>query len=1200
MGQAQSKWHKDVGELTRKHGTGTSSSLGNDVLHAKLQQKTNVYLRRKRQILSGGDIDAYLGVLVKAHHDKHVALVACAHVLSRDAIRDLLQNELQVLLKDQSDVSRYMQTILAIARANPRAVGQEEVQCANALLHLCTPDISSIGRYILTLTTTLAAGAQGNVIFSPIVNSVPTAACQVLVQELEVLKTACDWSWAHAVSEWLAGVPAIYPTTENFLNSSFPDWQIWALWRPDTSRLVLWKQLDPEEQKQLRNILALEGPDFLLKINSTLREALVPVHHPPDGHFVSHKTFSVKLGNGTPSEAHTKVNQVLEILDRACSSCPSTIPLLIHIASQGGFDEENLRILTGVNNSKDPAVAASVFPLLGSPGNANQLSIIKNLLQTLELVSYQGLRDALAPRIVAVVEAAIVRLQWKLSSQLESGQAIDGVTRTLSSLANLLQGSPWLAPFLSDNFQSIMGHWPAKEDVDALLQLRLDAHGFGARVKSTLMESIDQFISARLVWRGFIEEAAQHHVYLLIRFWQETTDTDLRSAALAIAECSEISADIRGPFLENLPKMTQSFVNHVIILVKKESDMACINMVESLASRQIDDDTRACWRELLQWAIDRHEDTILNFSLMHFGVNSWFKFLEKIRILFRSRLRMSKLENDIFNQVLHAWADHLSAKYVMVLTELERKMGSRAAMKWILTGWDEQETILPLLGFLKSSAAADFQSIIQSLLVQTSPDGSNGVMILKTISLLSRATKNGLDICGRMVNLWNQGAGQIVQGMLACWLQIELSQTDIHVLQDVAKILDSETNESRGPSNPVQDLQAASEFLDGVYDDLIQEALRLESIRRALKSHDAQATSTLLLSLGMEDPSALENAMAHVLDELIDVIEKLGPGQFELSFPLTDWKPLRRTGSGVGTAQAIILRLYLDGDESTTCQKACSFMLRKSSLEVRLADLRHDPMVVTLLFAAIHAVAGLPNTILDQGLLPGYPLSNAVTLGVMEEFPAPTTLQSVPDLTASVRAMGTDVELLMSWMCTTYRGFLTLATGALKVPSMPGVYQYVLASASPEKEAAFKAHPGSSSSEVVFHGTSFDRLYSILRDGLRVLSTGPLRKHGASYGAGIYVADDPRTAWSYATQREHRAGSGWLMNELINTRVLLGCEMVRPAGTAAAAGIHVVTDESHLMVRYIFICPAVTTLPIAAHIVPAMKSTFHSLRTGSA
>ncbi|KAH9222483.1 hypothetical protein DL95DRAFT_380795, partial [Leptodontidium sp. 2 PMI_412] len=55
--------------------------------------------------------------------------------------------------------------------------------------------------------------------------------------------------------------------------------------------------------------------------------------------------------------------------------------------------------------------------------------------------------------------------------------------------------------------------------------------------------------------------------------------------------------------------------------------------------------------------------------------------------------------------------------------------------------------------------------------------------------------------------------------------------------------------------------------------------------------------------------------MAHVPDELIDVIEKLGPGEFELSFPLTDWKPLRRIGSGVGIAQAIILRLYLDGDE---------------------------------------------------------------------------------------------------------------------------------------------------------------------------------------------------------------------------------------------------------------------------------------------
>ncbi|KAH7330471.1 hypothetical protein BKA65DRAFT_59288 [Rhexocercosporidium sp. MPI-PUGE-AT-0058] len=1301
MGQAQSTWHKEIVELTRKHVASSSSDLDRNDLNAKLQQRTNVYLRRKGRNITAAALDAHLSVLVRAHPEKNVALIACAHVLSRDVIRDLLQNELQVQLKDQHDVARYMQTILAVTHANPRAIDQEEVQCVDALLHLCTPELSSIGRHILTLATTLTMGVQRNVVFSPVVSAIPLSACRLLAQELDTLKTGCDWSRAYTASAWMAGIPGASPTTENFLNCSFPDWQTWALWRPDTNRLVLWRQLDLEQRKHLGFVLVLEGPDFLSGRKGTLREALMPVHYPLEGHYVSHEKLRIKLENGTTQDLQVKVNQILDILDQACSICSSAIPLFIHFASQQVLDAENLRILAEVNNSRDTAMATRVLSLMSASSNASSITIVKKLLPALEPVSYQGLREALSPRIVLFIEEAMSRLQRKLCAQLDSGQVVDGVARTLTSLGNLLN-VPWLIPLLGDQLRSVMGRWPATEDVDAIFQLRLEVQGFGARVKSTLVQSIDQFVSARLAGRGVIDEVDVNHIYLLIRFWQETTDTDLRSAALAIAESPEIPIEIRGPCLEHLCNMTQSFVGHVVMMVRNESDMACINMIEELMSKRISDATRGCWRDLLHWGIDRRKNTLLTFALMHFSVKSWFEFLGKIKILFCSRLHDSEVENDIFNRALYSWADRLSGRYLDVLTELEKHMKSKAAMKWILTGWNERETILRPLKFLRSSAAKGFQLIIRSLLVRTSPDGFNAGTIFRAISMLSRATQSGLDICSRMVDLYNQGLGQIVQGLFGCWLQSTESSSDIPLLKEVAKILDPEITGNAMSPNSLKDLQATSEFLDREYDAIIQEALHLEGIRLALKTHDAQATSDLLLGLGMEDPSALEDAIAHIPDELIDVIEKLGPGELELSFPLAGWKPLQRIGSGVGTAQAVIVRLYLDGDEgmsfcihlspeiacsvsrsratcqkhgrhhgwmtgvgtsapdrpfcfgrtnralyqlsrdvwrhltdgflslevtynfvlsalatmssrcvvcgnplpigllrSTTCQKSCSFLLRKSSLEVRLADLRHDPMVVTVLFAAVLTVASSPSTTLATDLLRGNPLSSAATLRAIENFPIPTTLQSVPDLTLAVRKMGTDIERLLSWMCTSYRGFLTLATGALKVPSMPGVFQYVLASGSPEKETAFRAHSGSVSSEVVFHGTSFDRLYAILRDGLRILSTGPLRKHGASYGTGIYVADDPRTAWSYATQTAKGASSGWLANELRDTRVLLGCEMVASGRAAVAAGIHVVSDESQIMVRYIFICPPTTTLPIAAHIVPAMKSTFHSLRVGS-
>ena len=130
-----------------------------------------------------------------------------------------------------------------------------------------------------------------------------------------------------------------------------------------------------------------------------------------------------------------------------------------------------------------------------------------------------------------------------------------------------------------------------------MMQLHL-----GARAKSDLLHSIDNFISARLTGWEKITQADEDLVRLLIGFWKKTTDVDLRSAALAIAECPDIPSAIRETCIENLCIMpTQSFADHVILMLKNESNSACIRLVEDLMSRRINAEMRACWRDLLQW-----------------------------------------------------------------------------------------------------------------------------------------------------------------------------------------------------------------------------------------------------------------------------------------------------------------------------------------------------------------------------------------------------------------------------------------------------------------------------------------------------------------------------------------------------------------------------------------------------------------------
>lgn len=127
---------------------------------------------------------------------------------------------------------------------------------------------------------------------------------------------------------------------------------------------------------------------------------------------------------------------------------------------------------------------------------------------------------------------------------------------------------------------------------------------------------------------------------------------------------------------------------------------------------------------------------------------------------------------------------------------------------------------------------------------------------------------------------------------------------------------------------------------------------------------------------------------------------------------------------------------------------------------------------------------------------------------------ATSTLQTSSDLPAPVKRLGASTEALLSWAYTSYRGFLTFATGVLKIPSMPSAHQFVLANTFPTKKK-FTAHGTQKPGRVVFHSTSLDHVYAILCEGLKICD-GQLQKHGAAHGQGIYTAEDPSVSLGYS------------------------------------------------------------------------------------
>jgi hypothetical protein len=277
---------------------------------------------------------------------------------------------------------------------------------------------------------------------------------------------------------------------------------------------------------------------------------------------------------------------------------------------------------------------------------------------------------------------------------------------------------------------------------------------------------------------------------------------------------------------------------------------------------------------------------------------------------------------------------------------------------------------------------------------------------------------------------------------------------------------------------------------------------------------------------------------------------------------------------------------------ATYCEnRECAGIFEQADPLLRLSDAWQDPTVMGLLLAMVYASAKSGNI----ALLPGCPVTDTTTItGLLDTLP-PMTGFTAESLTLTFKVLDSSIADLLSWACCSYRGFLVSATGQLRVPNLPaGTHQFVLANAKPELEKAFAAHragPSRSSSRILFHGTSLDRLYPILCQGLRVCSGTPLARNGAARGNGIYMADEPSTSWHYANSN---TTLDWGKSIYKNKRVLLGCEFA--ATSQGSGGIHVISDPSTLMVRYVFLFPAAAAAPLAAHMTPAMISGIASLR----
>lgn len=165
---------------------------------------------------------------------------------------------------------------------------------------------------------------------------------------------------------------------------------------------------------------------------------------------------------------------------------------------------------------------------------------------------------------------------------------------------------------------------------------------------------------------------------------------------------------------------------------------------------------------------------------------------------------------------------------------------------------------------------------------------------------------------------------------------------------------------------------------------------------------------------------------------------------------------------------------------------------------------------------------------------------------------------------------------LVRWIITSNRAHIRKLLPEEEIKGMNTNHQFVLLSATPEKEAEFKllrvkaelAKGRSLGSLWAFHGSATGNWHSILRTGLKNLSNTKYMTAGAAHGPGVYLGLTSATSLSYCGKVK-----GWGKSRFgSNVQVMALCEVVnQDQGLNKHSWGFVVPDDRIVNTRFLFV-----------------------------
>ncbi|KAF2710805.1 hypothetical protein K504DRAFT_465862 [Pleomassaria siparia CBS 279.74] len=1294
-----------------------------------VQKHTDQYLKKKGR-LTQSDIDLRLSALIQNHEARDVALAACAYAMSPASVRALLNVELSVAPVTFYGFELFLHSLIAVNYSNVNAVSDLETQWARRMLGYAIHGAESAGRYLEGLCSVLATSHVPNLNMVPDFEILARRAFGDFALYLEGLRLKCLWVTAHASIAWLSKLAKTSPATtpsghllpEHLLDRHFPIWRIWATWRPDLYRTSLLNGLDCAKRGALAEMFALEGPDFITGTQRTLREGMIAQYGTKKS-LVQFQSLVVKVPTHTKEELGNMLNRLAVAMENALAGGQDGFKLFVQLTMTRPITVETLQLLEAIrtiNDAPDFHVHDALLEIYLARPKIHGLHItaLQHLIYILDDANSDALRKVLLqPWLAQGIEKCVLDCQAAVRTHMETGLAWTHLLQEFHIFLHIIKSSEHCLPILGAGLKAQLEGLPSHKTLATLVNIH-DFNG-GVKVdgkrKDPLNDAIEECCMRRYFNRGSmstgsIDHRSQHTVEAIFDVWNSTTSTQLRR--LAVIACSITGVDFvqRCGMLVHITEMPQELATEIIKIMDADDvdkEKSCIAFTRLLV-RKNDMIAVQTWKGVLYSMMEKHSDTLLDYTLRNLRVSEWCQWMLGLFSLFSDTIMDPKAAPPkILNPNVHLWAREIS-DYITPLVRLEEFLGDdRAPMLYILNGRNDhsKKELLGILDALQAAPDLDIgmEKLMQGIISKLSLDGADNLFrVDNCLKSLLKMSDQGVEAYQRVLD-WvgpKQKRGNVpltvIQVRISGWLQdADMSIIDKAAIRAIARLFGLETYEYHVSLDVLKEVAA---YYEDEERQMLAEADRLEGIKKTLKAEDPLGTAIFLKELGIQDTSPLDEEIERLPLSVRSAVEKCGDNHVEVSFPLT-LADLQRGAMGVGDAKTVLIHLFLDpaytmppsfcvhldtdmdpelnksclehtpwnisekakepervycrgrltplvfqlnrnlhryfrvrgygiadlhafvksnlkdlpyecmvcGARHATsgeqlrrplpCDKAaCMEIWENTPLTVKIPELWSDPFTVDMLLTGVYAAAASNRT----DLLPGCPIPLPVLITVtLNLLPSLATMKTSNDLSRTLRNVSRDAEKLLVWTCTHYRGYIASATGLCRIPGLSvGTHQFVLANTNPQLETAFAARlpkncVKGSTTCVLFHGTTLDRLPCILSQGLIVGSGTHLQRTGAVYGKGIYLAEEPSTSLTYAP-----TALSWRMSGLNNMKLLLGCEVVRN-GNRVANGVHVIKDQRDVMVRYIMLFDRTAPDPMANHIVGPLRSAMHALRSGA-